>query len=384
MRRPMPDRRDDIDALRGAVMILMALDHVRDFLSNATVDPTDLQHTTAALFLTRWITHYCAPTFVLLAGVSARLLRERGRPLPALSWFLLTRGLWLVVLEITVVRVGWLFQLWGPLFVGQVIWAIGWSMVVLAGLVWLPMAAVAAIAVLLMAGHNLLDGLAFAPGTPAALVWSVLHTGVPIPVGDWLFIPAYPLIPWPGVMALGYVLGGQVAAGQSGAMLRVGLLATLGFVGLRVLGVYGDPQPWVRQNDGLRAGLAFLNTTKYPPSLEYLLMTLGPAWALLPAMGRLPAGLRRWFATFGRVPLFYYVIHIYLIHALATVAVAAAGFPIGEWLVRSAPFRRPPGSGYSLVGVYLAWALVVGLLYRPCRWFAGVKAGRQRWWLSYL
>lgn len=366
-------------------MVLMALDHVRDFFSGATVDPLDLAHASTALFLTRWITHFCAPVFVCLAGVSVRLSLERRQSVRDAARFLLTRGLWLVVLEITVVRFGWFFDVSYRVVVGQVIWAIGWSMIVLAGLVWLPLGAIAAVAIALIAGHNLLDGVHVAGGGVATAAWAILHTGDTVPLSESLVLmPVYPLVPWPGVMALGYVIGAVLARGEHTRVMWGGVFATMAFVGLRAAGVYGDARPWLPQPDAVRSLLAFVDTTKYPPSLLYVLMTLGPAFALMPFLTRLPAIARQVLVTFGRVPLFYYVAHLYLIHALAVAVAALSGVPPSEWLAHAAPFRRPEGYGFSLPVVYAVWVLVVAALYPASHWFAGVKARRRDWWLSYL
>lgn len=378
-------RREDVDLLRGAVMILMALDHVRDFFSGATVDPLDLAHASPALFLTRWSTHFCAPVFVCLAGVSVRLSLERRGSVRDVAWFLLSRGVWLVVLELTVVRFGWFFDVSYGVLVGQVIWAIGWSMIALAGLVWLPLGAIATAAIALIAGHNLFDGVAVTGGGVATAAWAILHTGEMVPLGGGrVLMPVYPLVPWPGVMAIGYVIGAWLARGERTRIAWGGVFATVAFVGLRWSGVYGDARPWVPQPDAVRSILAFVDTTKYPPSLLYALMTLGPAFALLPFTTRLPAPVRRVLGTFGRVPLFYYVAHIYLIHTLAVVAAAFSGVPPAAWLTYAAPFRHPDGYGFSLPAVYAVWAVVVAALYPASVWFAGVKARRRDWWLSYL
>jgi len=370
-------RLDAVDLLRGIVMIMMALDHVRDHFSNAAVDPTDLAHTTPALFLTRWITHFCAPTFVLLAGASAYLAGRRGRTRRELSRFLLTRGIWLVVLEATVVRVGWSFDPhfgWPAL---QVIWAIGASMIVLSGLVFLPTPAIAAFGITLIAGHNLVDGIAPERFGAAAWVWSMLH--VP------RFPVVYPLVPWVGVMAAGYGLGPLLlreAPERGRILVRLGLGLTVAFLIVRLANGYGDPAPWSTQ---ARAGftvLSFLDTTKYPPSLLFLLMTLGPAIAALPALERLSGPAARVILVFGRVPLFYYVLHLYLIHALAVLAAYLAGRDIAAFM--TACFAFPKDWGFGLPVVYMTWILVVALLYAPCRWFGGVKQRRRDPWLSYL
>jgi uncharacterized membrane protein len=366
-----------VDLLRGIVMVVMTLDHVRDFFSSVRFEATDLDQTTAALFLTRWVTHFCAPTFVLLAGVSAFLAGKKRRSTAELSRFLVTRGLWLVVLELTVVRVGWFFDLDFTRFALQVIWAIGMSMVVLAALVFLPTAAVAVFGVGMIATHNLLDGVRPERFGDLAWLWYVLH--VPhLPV-------IYPLIPWIGVMAAGYGLGALLSrevAERRRLLLLIGVGMTLAFVVLRAVNRYGDPSPWSTQASAGFTLLSFLNTTKYPPSLLFLLMTLGPAIAALPVLERRTGPVARFFLVFGRVPLFYYVLHLYLIHALAIAVAAMTNASAGALFTIFAAF--PPEHGFGLPVVYLVWVVVVATLYAPSRWFAGVKARRRDVWLSYL
>jgi uncharacterized membrane protein len=376
-----------VDILRGVVMVIMALDHVRDFFTSVPFDPTDLTQTSVPLFLTRWITHFCAPTFVFLAGVGAGLSLAGGRSLSSLSRFLWTRGLWLVVAELTIVRFAWAFnfeyttQLWV-----QVIWVLGWSMIVLAALVHLPRWAVATFGIVMIAGHNLLDGipLHFQGGTLIGAgardwIWSILHVQrMPI---------AYPLIPWLGVMAAGYAFAPillKPRAERLRTLLLLGASLTLLFVLLRGLNVYGDPSPWAVQPRPGMTLMSFLNTTKYPPSLLYLLMTLGPAIMLLVPFERLRGPVAAYFDTIGRVPFFYYVLHIVLIHSLALIGGAITGFSV-KGLLNPPFFGYGEGWGTGLVNVYLIWVFVVLALYVPCRWFAGVKMRRRDlWWLGYL
>jgi uncharacterized membrane protein len=389
---PPPIRRTRLDALdvvRGLVMVIMALDHVRDYFHADALlyDPTDLTRTTPVLFFTRWITHLCAPAFVLLAGMGGYLYGARGRSRAEVSRFLLTRGLWLVVVELTLVRFALFFNLDYNMVFLQVIWAIGWSMVVLAGLVFLPPQLVLAFAGVMIAGHNLLDGLGPAPFSsidkgPASFsigdwIWSVLHVANP-PV-------IYPLIPWIGVMALGYALGPITRLEPSrrrGIFLRLGLGLAAGFMVLRAINGYGDPVPWETQRSPMYTVLSFLNTSKYPPSLLYLLMTLGPTFVLLSVLDRTPGPLARFFTVYGRVPFFYYILHFYLIHLLALAAAAMTGFHLRDFLTLAIFF--PKGYGFSLAVTYLVWLGVVLSLYLPCRWFAEVKARRSEGWLSYL
>jgi uncharacterized membrane protein len=353
------ERLGSVDLLRGAVMVLMALDHTRDFFSNAGVEPTDLAHSWPALFLTRWVTHFCAPVFVLLAGAGAYLSH---RPRRDLQLFLVTRGLWLVLLEVTVVTFAWSFDPRFHFVALQVIWAIGWCMVGLAALVELPAAAVGAIGLVVIAAHNLTDGLA------AGWPWAILHRAqVFEPFSGHRVRVAYPLLPWLGVIAAGYGLGAILdRPDRRRLLLAVGAALTLAFVLLRALGGYGDPHHF-----DTRFVLDFLNCTKYPPSLEYLLMTLGPALLVLAALDGRSGGP---IAIFGRVPLFYYVLHLYLIHA-SRMAV----YLIQKWA------GSEPSHGWGLPVVYAVWIAIVVALYFPCRWYAGFKARRRDLaWLSYL
>ncbi|HET9794280.1 MAG TPA: heparan-alpha-glucosaminide N-acetyltransferase domain-containing protein [Thermoanaerobaculia bacterium] len=385
---PARRRVDSVDVLRGLVMIVMALDHTRDFFSNARFDPLDLARTTPALYLTRWITHFCAPVFVFLAGTGARLSLSRGRSPADLARFLWTRGLWLVVVEATIVSFSWSFDPGFHTIVLQVIWAIGWSMAFLALLVRLPSGVVGAIGIGIVAGHNLLDRIRPAEFGPAAWIWNVLHVPSWHPIaqpGGHAFMLVYPLIPWVGVMAAGYAFGG-VYGWEPGRrkrfLLRLGAGLSLLFVALRWANVYGDPRPWAPQKTAVLTAMDFLNCEKYPPSLLYLLMTLGPAIFLLARLERPAGAVASKVVVYGRVPFFYYVLHIPLVHAMA---IAALIFRYGPGVFSSGPGKPPPGGiGFGLPAVYLAWALAVAILYLPCRWFAALKARRRDAWLSYL
>jgi uncharacterized membrane protein len=397
-------RLDSIDFVRGLVMVIMALDHVRDYfnLDARYFDPSDLTRTTPALFLTRWITHFCAPTFIFLAGTSAWLWASRGRSPAQLGRFLVSRGLWLIVVELTLVTVGWTFNFTWSFVALQVIWAIGCSMIILAALSRLPLKAVAAIGLIMIVGHNLFDGIHPRPLLGGAVLgqlplasasahrvlsadatwwdwlWSVLHVFNP-PV-------TYPLIPWVGVMAAGYAFGPLVKrppAERQRTLIRLGLALTAAFVVIRWLNRYGDPAPWSVQPDPVYTVLSFLNTTKYPPSLLYLLMTLGPAITLLGLMDRVSGPLVRFVVVYGRVPFLYYVVHLYVIHGLTLVAAAITGQADPEQL--RVVFRFYPKTfGFGLGTVYLVWIGVVLALYPLCAWFAGLKARRKDAWLSYV
>ena len=390
---PLPSARtriDSVDILRGLVMVIMALDHTRDYFSNVRFDPLDLSNTNAALYFTRWITHFCAPVFVFLAGTGAYLSLSRGRSKRDLSRFLWTRGLWLVLVEVTVVSFGWSFDPGLHGIVLQVIWAIGWSMVALAVLIHLPTAAVGAFGVAMIATHNLLDGIPPERFGAFAWLWNVLHVSSWTPIaqpGGHAFVLVYPLIPWMGVMAAGYAFGtvfSLPAARRRRTFLSVGAAMTAAFVVLRWGNAYGDPHPWSAQKNALFTVMSFLNCEKYPPSLLYLLITLGPAIAFLALLDRdLPPGpLASKICVYGRVPFFYYVIHIPLIHAMSiVVGLMLYGPAIFKW----GPANPPPAdAGLGLPGVYAFWLLTIVILYFPCRWFARVKATRREWWLKYL
>lgn len=381
-----PARIAAIDILRGIVMVLMALDHTRDFFSSARYSPTDIEQTNAFMFFTRWITHYCAPVFIFLSGTSAFLSLQRGKTRGQASLFLLKRGIWLILLELTLVRFGWLFNLEYTMIFVQVIWAIGWSMVFLSALLYLPLRWLAVLSLAIIAGHNLLDGIRAAQFGDNALWWNLLHEQDGGKIGNVRFFVAYPLVPWIAVMALGYCCGSimRLEAPQRHRLLtRMGIGCMAAFVVLRLLNLYGDPTPWQEQDTLTKTILSFLNVEKYPPSLLYLLMTLGPALVALPLLERVKAAaIARFFTVFGKVPMFYYLIHIYTIHGLALLLGLAMGFPLSQFT--NGFFGGESDWGFGLGGVYLAWAIVIALLYLPCRWFMQVKARRKDWWLGYL
>ncbi len=382
-------RIDSLDWLRGLVMVVMALDHTRDFFGSSGLDPRDVEE--PLLFLTRWVTHFCAPVFVFLAGTSAYLY-GRKRP-DDLRRFLWTRGVWLVVLEWTVVRIGWTFDLLPGFLPMQVIWAIGWSMVALSLLVRMPVAWVGAIGLAVIFGHNALDGVSPEHFGHLGWLWTLVHGFGPLAPMDAPLLPfaAYALIPWVGVIAVGFAFGpvmGLPAPLRRRWLYGLGLATTAAFVALRALGVYGDPAPWAPQPGALATVLSFLNCEKYPPSLLYLLMTLGPSFVVLALLertsGLLQRPVGRALVTVGRVPLLYYVLHVYLIHAAAIAATAWVGGPLATLWDGFHPIFKGPDAGFHLGVVYAVWIGVVLALYPACRWFAGVKQRRSDWWLSYL
>jgi uncharacterized membrane protein len=391
---PRVGRVASVDILRGAVMVLMAIDHVRVFSGQPAGGPTP------GIFFTRWITHFCAPAFVFLAGASAFYY---GRSHRDLARFLVTRGAWLVLLELSVIRLSWTFNLdFAHYEMGGVIWAIGWCMILLAVLTRLPIGVIGVLGGVIIAGHNLA-----APIVPAMAasrwspVWKVLYLGFvggPIhfgPDGPNLIV-LYSIIPWVGVMAAGFAFG-SVLAGEplrrDRLCLRLGITAISLFLLLRGLDLYGDPRPWragMLPSSGMPpmpAVLAFLNTTKYPASLSFLLMTLGPTIALIPLLEHWRGRVGGWLEAFGRVPFFYYVLHIPLIHGLAILVSLLREGGVNPWLFANHPMGNPPppdGYVWSLPLVYAIWVAAVLILYPACRWFGALKSRRRDWWLRYL
>jgi len=383
-------RVESIDLLRGIIIVIMALDHVHDFFGALDASPTNLATTTAPLFFTRWITHFCAPVFFLLTGTGAYLALQRMTK-AGLSRFLITRGLWLIVLEVVVMRFALQFNVDYQVTLLTVLWALGWAMIVLAALIHLPMWALVVLAMAMVAGHDLFDGVQASAFGALAPLWSILHAPGFVATGRHVVFVAYPLVPWLGVTALGYALGQCYrweAARRRAWLLQLGVGLSVGFVLLRLLNVYGDPSPWSTQRSPLWTLLSFIDTQKYPPSLLFLLMTLGPALLLLRALDAGTPGWLRPALVIGKVPLFFYVLHFYLIHLLA---LAACFLRYGDvrGMFRSPdlghfPFTAPPGWDAGLPAIYVLWACVVLALYPLCRWYAGVKRRRRDWWLSYL
>ena len=384
-----------VDVLRGIVMVIMALDHTRDFFSSATFDPTDLAKTTPLLFFTRWITHFCAPVFVFLAGAGAFLSLRRGKTPAQLSLFLLTRGLWLMALEVLVISpLGWSLSFSFGATRLQVIWVIGLSMIILAALVpLLSSRLIGALGLVLIVFHNLFDGPHAAWLWPAAGAFKLLHqVNFFTPYPHKLVLSLYPLIPWVGVLMAGFGAGElfTLASDQRRrVLLRLGTALTLLFVLLRATNLYGDPSPWSVQPDPLYTLLSFLKCSKYPPSLLYLLMTLGPALLLLALLDGVRSRLLDAFRDFGQVPLFYYLLHLPLLHGLA-VLFSYATYGSAAWLfqdlmaTRGSAHPLPAGYGYGLPVVYAVWLGAVILLYPLCKWFSALKKTRREAIFSYL
>lgn len=380
-------RLESIDLLRGLIMIVMAIDHTRDFFGMPGASPTNLATTTAALFMTRWITHFCAPVFFLLTGTGAALSLAKQSS-AQLSRYLFTRGLWLIFLEVVVMRCfAYQFNVDFQVTMLIVLWALACAMITLAALCRLPLSVVAAIGGAMVVGHNLLDTVRI--DHP---VWTLLHQqGFVVNSPTFVLFTAYPLIPWVGVTALGFVLGRVYtweAQRRQALLLRLGLGMIAAFLALRAINMYGDPSHWKHQASALFTVLSFLNTTKQAPSLLFLLMTLGPAMLLLWAIDRRTPAVLRPALVIGKVPLFYFISHFVLIHLLAVV-VCYARYGSAHWMFESPdlgnyPFTPPPGWGFSLPTVYAVWALVVVSLYPLCKWFGELKQRRRDWWLSYL
>lgn len=392
-------RLQSVDIWRGFAIVVMAVDHVRVFFSNATFDPTDLSQASAALFLTRWITHFAAPGFVFLAGTGAFLYGARVKDPARLSRFLFTRGLWLILIEMTFVRLAWTFNIdYGHYLLGGVLWMIGLCMILMAGIVRLPITVIGAFGVLMVAAHNLL--LLASRTMPKPLetggfswLFRILYYGGAIP--RWYdgpkLVVLFVVVPWVGVMAAGYAFGAVLQRPEKDRWRicrRLGGAMIVAFVLMRALNLYGDQHPWsVQPRGAVFTALSFLNVSKYPASLLFLLMTLGPMIAALPLLERARGPLARVLETFGRVPFFFYILHIPLIHGLAAFFSLLRYGTVIPWISGNHPMAAPDppdGYGYSLGVIWLMWALVVVMLYFPCARFAELKARRRDAWLSYF
>lgn len=389
---PGRSRFGDVDLLRGLVMAVMVVNHVHYYFTSPALTPLKMESTTVAQFLTAWVTHFCAPVFVLLAGTGASLRAARGSNRIDTAWFLLTRGLWIVLLEVTVVRWAWTFTPDMGHSSGQILWAIGWSMVALAGLQFLPLWTVGVFSVLLIACHNTFDHIRAEDLGVWWPAWLLAHGQGVISLGSGItFHVYYPLVPWIGVMSAGYTLGRLFTlpdARRRRWLIGIGGTLILLFLILRGANVYGDPKPWMVQPSPTFTALSFVNCTKYPPSLLYLLMTLGPALVFLAVPATWWGAAGRVLVTFGRSAMLYYLLHIPLVHGLAMAfALLRDGhslFLVGnDWLIE--PEHYPSDWGYSLWVVYAVWAGVLAALFPICRWFGRLKQRRKNWWwLSYL
>jgi uncharacterized membrane protein len=387
-------RVSSIDLVRGLVMVIMALDHVRDFFHHDSFisEPTNMATTTPVFFFTRWITHFCAPTFVMLAGTSI-YLNSQKKSKKELSLFLLSRGAWLMILEVVVIRFSFFFNVYYDLTIFQVIWVIGAAMVCMALIIHLSDYVVLALGLLIIFGHNATDGIQLTTESPFYAIWVALHqTGmIGLTEGKNLLI-FYPLLPWLGIMMAGYGLGmiykkSVDAAKRQRILLIAGFGAITLFVIIRAINIYGDPAPWAAQKNGVFTLMSFLNCTKYPPSLLYSLMTLGPMLIILSLLEKRPMHFLNPLLIFGRVPLFYYILHFYVIHVVSlTFYLQKTGKSLSSLdfhFDRSFGGITPDG-GYSLGITYLFWISIVLALYPVCKWYYHYKSTHNNWWLSYL
>lgn len=387
-------RISSVDLVRGVVMVIMALDHVRDFyhFGAFSYNPTDMTTTTPALFFTRWVTHFCAPTFVFLAGTSIFLSTQR-KSKKELSRFLLSRGLWLIFLEVVVVRFAFFFNFYYDLTILQVIWAIGVSMICMAGLIHLPAKIILAIGLIIVFGHNISDTWQLQPTDSGYVIWALLRQTGFIQVSPQVSVLAfYPILPWLGIMILGFCVGQLYArdfdpARRRKLLFQLGTTATALFIILRFINIYGDPAPWGDQQNALYTFMSFLNTTKYPVSLQYALMTLGPVLMVLSWLEKKAVPRLKPLIVFGRVPLFYFVIHFFLIHFTALLFFmnkTGKSFNDLDFHFSKGFGGLTSENGYSLFWVYVAWIAIVVALYPLCRWYNKYKSTHAKWWLSYL
>ena len=389
---PGPKQRiQSIDILRGLIMLIMAIDHTRDYFHLGGINPTNLAVTTPFLFFTRWITHFCAPLFVFLSGISAHLARTR-RTKPELSGFLIKRGLWLVLIEVVVITFALTLDPGYHFIIFQVIWAIGTSMIVLGLLVWLPLPVIAAIGVVLFFGHDILDYVKIPDKGAASVEWKIFFTaqGSVFPLDKNHFLGAfYAILPWTGVMVLGYTAGVMFRSSfeqvkRKSNLLIAGLVLIGLFIILRAFNIYGDPAPWSAQKSTALTIISFFNVSKYPPSLLYLCMTIGPGLLLLRSFEGVDNWFTRIFIVYGTVPFFYYVLHFYLIRIYNVILFFAMGYT-GKDIANPQGFAFVPSTfGFNLFGVYVVWFCVVAALYLPCRWYSKYKRTHKQWWLSYL
>jgi uncharacterized membrane protein len=383
-----------IDLLRGFIMIIMALDHVRDYFhADAFLyDPLDLDKTSVVLYFTRWITHFCAPIFVLLAGTSAFLSGQR-KTKKEQAVFLVKRGIWLIILEETAINFSWFFNTHFSFFIFGVIWVLGLSMICLAGLIFLPWKWILGLGLLMVFGHNLLDTVHFDGHNLAGFLWGAIHERKLFAIGGTKIGEGYQFIPWAGVMAIGYCLGkifsnGFDASKRKKILLQLGISSWILFIILRSINQYGNLTPWTTQTSGVRTFLSFLNITKYPPSLDYLLVTEGFAFIFLALTENISNRLTKIISVYGRVPMFFYIIHIWLIHLFALALVVLQGHPwtdmtsFTSWVDGMANLK---GYGLSLGAVYLVWLSLVSILYPLCKKYDRYKSNhKDKWWLSYL
>lgn len=384
------NRIESLDLLKGLVIVIMAIDHVRDYFhySSYFFDPTDPTLTTVPLFLTRFITNFCAPAFSFLAGLAAFIV-GRKKTKQELSSFLIKRGLWLVFVELVIMMFGWCFDPGFRTVAFGVIWILGFSMIILAGLIHFPKKVILIFSCILIFGHNLLDNIQFDNN----ILWTFLHERKTfLTTSDHIFRVGYPIIPWVAVMSLGYCFGlfydkNYDPLKRKKLFNTIGITAFIVFVILRSLNIYGNLLPWKEYGNLKQTIFSFFNLSKYPPSLDFLLVTLGGAFLFLANTEKLKGKVVDFFCVFGRVPFFFYIIHIYLIHFLALIVAEFTGFGWQKMILPALPFRveELKGFGFNLFIVYLIWILVIAMLYPLCKRFDTYKQEHKaKWWLSYL
>jgi uncharacterized membrane protein len=383
-----------IDLLRGLIMIIMALDHVRDYFHQPAfiTDPLSLQTTSPAIFFTRFITHFCAPTFVFLSGLSAFIGGQR-KTTAELSRYLITRGCWLIIVEIVFMTLIMTFNPKYTFILLGVIWAIGCSMIILGLLVRGSYKLILAIGLIIFLGHNLLDYVTLPTTGTAFVIWRVFLTsaGSLIPLGSSHFaLVAYAILPWTAIMLLGYSLGviykdGFDPVRRKKILWGIGVGLIVLFLLLRLPNLYGDPDKWSQQKNALYSLLSFLRVTKYPVSLQFACITLGPGLIFLAVSENWSNRFTRFAAVYGSVPLFYFVLHFFLIHIVCTIVFFATGHTMAQAVDPASIFLfRPAVFGFPLWIVYLIWIGIVLSLYYPCRWYGRYKRTHRQWWLSYL
>jgi uncharacterized membrane protein len=375
-------------------MVIMALDHVRDYfhLGAIVYDPTDMDTTTPQLFFTRFVTHFCAPVFIFLTGTSASLFGQ-NKSKATLSRFLWTRGLWLIFVEIVIMNLLWWFNPRYEFINLQVIWAIGLCMICLSALIYLPRKVLIILSLIVVFGHNTLDGITAEGNSIESILWYIVHQHNFIEVGESRLIGFYyPIVPWFAVMALGYCFGFMFHKGypvevRKRHLLQLGFASIALFLLIRGINIYGDPSPWKVQKDGLFTFMSFINVSKYPPSLLYILITIGPTFIVLYLLEGFKNRSTDFLIVFGRVPFFYYILHILIIHSAALLTLAALGKDWRLMIFTRESFMtdKLANYGYSLGAVYLVWILVVAFLYPLSKKYMTYKlVNKDKWWLSYL
>ncbi|NBP68600.1 MAG: DUF1624 domain-containing protein [Cytophagia bacterium] len=385
-------RLESIDAVRGLVMIIMALDHVRDLMhiDSITQSPTDLTTTTPLLFFTRWITHLCAPIFVFLAGTSVYLLLQKNGNVAEIRKLTIKRGLWLILLEFTLVNFAIFFDVGFNTLLFEVIASTGFGFIMLSLSLKVPSKYVGLLGLVIVCFHNALPLIPFNNDSVIKLVLSPLFNPAAVPLfAGKVFVIGYPPIPWLGIMLLGFATGplfGLPSEKLKSLFIKIGLSTLLLFFVVRFINIYGDSAPWSIQENGLLTFLSFMNVSKYPPSLVFCLITLSIMFLLLASSDTWSDRVKKYIIVYGKVPLFYFIVHFYLIHCLTILMLSFQGFDFAQLEFATGTFGRPEGveSGLPLWGIYLVWLFVVAILYKPCEWFGRYKATHNHWWLRYI